>query len=276
MIKDLKHSVAISFIIISVLLSGCKTKQHITDTELQKNITIEKLIENVLNEQPQFKTMNISKLSMTINYGQYTFNVKGSIRIITDSVVSISIQPALGIEMFRLEFQPDGFALYDKMNRRYSQNSYNYVYLKTGMKIDYKAIEAMFSHHLFTPQSTDRTELIQSFRIDNIDDTTTIRGINSFASLSQRFDITPLQRISLMGIEKENMPIIHITYGNLQEFNKIKFPETVDISIDVFNLPVIATMTMEKIVFNKEISDSPVNLSRYTKTALTDIISFRK
>lgn len=270
------HIILLLGLISMFVLSGCKTKQNAVTVSSTHTIDENELISKTIDAQPQFETMNISKMTMSLNYGQYTFNVKGSIRIIADSVVSVSIQPLLGIEMYRMEFQKSGFAVYDKMNRRYSENSYNFIYLKTGIKTNYKVVEALFSHQLFTPQTTDRTELCRAFHIITPGDTATIRSVNTFASMSQQFDITPLYRIASMRVDQERKNIGSITYDKMQEFNNIKFPELIDINVSNFKLPVKARITIEKIVFNKAITTTPIDLSRYTKTSLTDIISFKK
>lgn len=268
----------VALISILISLSGCKAKQKAAETlRLQSETTAETLVGNVIDAQPKFSTMNISKMVMLISYKDYSFTFRGSLRVKTDSLVSVSIQPALGIEMFRIEFQPDGFAVYDKMNRRYSQNSYNYIYLKTGINVDYKAVEALFSHHIFTPQSVDRTTLCSSFDISGQPaDTTTLVSRQSVAGINQRFDISLSNRIILTGLERNGSTLLSITYGKLSRTSGIDFPESATLTSGIPSLPVNATLQVEKMAFNQPILIAPINLSRYTKAALTEVISFKK
>lgn len=271
------YIVTLSAVLLTV--SSCKVRQKTVIPPFQQpDVTAESVIGNAIDAQPEFKTMTISKMAILINYKDYSFAFKGSLRIKTDSVVSLSIQPALGIEMLRVEFQPEGFAVYDKMNRRYSQNSYNYIYLKTGINVTYKAIEALFSHKIFTPQSVDRTDLCSAFAIRQTEDTTTftLESNQTTANIRQRFDISQLYRITLTGIEREDIPLIFISYGKLKRTDGIEFPESVTVISEMPNLPVNASLQVDKISFNQPILISPVNVSRYTKAALTEIISFKK
>lgn len=276
----MKHtSLYLAVAIITILMAvSCKNKQRNINSTIQSRAFVtEDIIHKASTAQPDFKTMNISKMTMLVNYGQYSFTFRGSLRIITDSVVSISIQPALGIEMFRIEFQPSGFAVYDKMNRRYSQNSYNYIYLKSGININYKSIEALFSHKLFTPTSTDTEEIKKYFEIKDLStDTLTLTCINTIAGINQRFDITPQYRISLTGVEKNNTPLATITYGELKRFDHIHFPKEVNLNVQLTNETIKAKLYIDKISFNEEINTAPINLTRYTKSSFTEIISKRK
>ena len=103
-LKKMKtNKILIIAILIATILAGCKTQQRRPkpDKDTTQRISICELTQKAYDAQPSFSTINISKMSMSINYGQMTFTVKSSIRIATDSLLSISIQPALGIEMFR-------------------------------------------------------------------------------------------------------------------------------------------------------------------------------
>lgn len=203
---------------------------------------------------------------MSINYGQATFSVKSSIRIASDSLLSISIQPALGIEMFRAEFTPSGFKVYDKMNRRYSENSYEYIKLSWGLDVDYKAIEALFSHRLFIPQSTDPNEICKDFRIEALADTTSIVSTTPIGKYTQQFDIDmSTHRLTMSGLRYDDQLVMAIVYGTLKSFEKTLFPETVYLQTTMTETNVSATLNIEKIKFNEPLSISPINISRYKK-----------
>ena len=122
------NKIIIIAILIATILAGCKTQQT-KQQRISQRVSVCELTQKSYDAQPQFSTMNISKMSMSLNYGNMQFTFRSAVRIATDSILSISIQPALGIEMFRAEFTPSGFKVYDKMNRRYSENTYEYIKL---------------------------------------------------------------------------------------------------------------------------------------------------
>ena len=270
------NKILIILILIASILAGCKTqqrKQRPDQHRIAPQISVCNLTQKSYTAQPHFTTMNISKMSMSINYGQMTFTVKSSIRIATDSLLSISIQPALGIEMFRAEFTPSGFKVYDKMNRRYSENSYEYIKLSWGLDVDYKAIEALFSHRLFIPQSTDPNEICKDFRIEYLADTTAIVSNTPIGKYTQQFDIDMNNyRLTMSGLRYEDQLVMAITYGALKSFDKTLFPETVYLQTTMTETNVSATLNIEKIKFNEPLNISPINTSRYQKVGFMNIL----
>ena len=270
------NKILIILILIASILAGCKTqqrKQRPDQHRIAPRVSVCDLTQKSCTAQPNFTTMNISKMSMSINYGQMTFTVKSSIRIATDSLLSISIQPALGIEMFRAEFTPSGFKVYDKMNRRYSENSYEYIKLSWGLDVDYKAIEALFSHRMFIPQSTNPNEICKDFRIEYLADTTAIVSNTPIGKYTQQFDIDMNNyRLTMSGLRYEDQLVMAITYGALKSFDKTLFPETVYLQTTMTETNVSATLNIEKIKFNEPLSISPINTSRYKKVGFMDLL----
>lgn len=269
------NKILIITIFIATILAGCKTQQHKQkpDKDTTQRISICDLTQKSCNAQPNFATLNISKMSMSVNYGGTQFTFKSSIRIISDSILSISIQPALGIEMFRAEFTPSGFIVYDKLNRRYSENSYEYIKLSWGLNVDYKAIEALFSHRLFIPQTTDPKEICKDFRIEQLADTTSIVSNTPIGKYTQQFDIDMNNyRLTMSGLHYDNQLVTAITYGTLKSFDKILFPETIYLQTTMTQTDVSATLNAEKIKFNEPIIISEINISRYKKVGFMELL----
>lgn len=269
------NKILIIITIIATVLAGCKTQQRKQkpDKDTTQRISICDLTQKSYNAQPNFATLNISKMSMSVNYGGTQFTFKSSIRIISDSILSISIQPALGIEMFRAEFTPSGFVVYDKLNRRYSENSYEYIKLSWGLNVDYKAIEALFSHRLFVPQTTDPTEICKDFKIEQLADTTSIVSKSPIGKYTQQFDIDMNNyRLTMSGLRYDNQLVTAITYSALKSFDKIQFPETIYLQTTMTQTDVSATFSVEKMKFNEPITISAINTSRYKKVGFMDLL----
>lgn len=274
-----------SFKILVILLSvvsimifqGCNLKKRITNNKIKntEQVDIKNIIKSTLNSQPEFNYMNISKLTMSMDYNGVNFNVKGTLRIKTDSVISFGIQPALGIEMYRLEFFPDKFLVYDKINRKYAEHSYDYIRYNTGINIDYKAIESFCSHKLFTLTKSSEDQIISHFKLDNIkSDTITILGTDTIDNMVQRFDIYN-DRIILTGAQSKYNLVYEVTYGELETTDKISFPSSVRVNTNLVKTKFSANINIDKISFNKPFTIAPINIKRYTKTTLSNIISFK-
>jgi hypothetical protein len=159
------------------------------------------------------------------------------------------------------------------MNRRYSENTYEYIKLSWGLDIDYKAIEALFSHRLFIPQSTDPNQICKDFHIEYLADTTSIVSNTPIGKYTQQFDIDMnTHRLTMSGLRYEDQPVMAITYSTLKSFDKILFPENVYLQTTMTQTNVSATLNIEKIQFNEPLNISTINTTRYKKVGFMDLL----
>ena len=93
--------VSLTLLAALLILSGCKGRQAVTGRTLPP-VPTDRIVENILAAQPQFHTMNISKADISLHYGNYDFTFRSSVKMVRDSIIAVSIQPAIGIEMFRI------------------------------------------------------------------------------------------------------------------------------------------------------------------------------
>lgn len=85
--------------VLALCMSACKSKKGLTTTEKSEFSTLE------------YNTFSSSKATFTIVQNQNSFNVNGSIRIRKDSLIMISIQPFLGMEVARATITQDNFTI---------------------------------------------------------------------------------------------------------------------------------------------------------------------
>ena len=129
----------VGLLILGLLVVGCKHKQPLVsqgEVDLTRNTAQE-----VLRMEPSFKSMHISKMSMRVMTDRAEFTFKAVVKMHTDSLVSISVLPALGVEMVRTTFTPSGFLIVDQWNRKYSLDTYDYFTSKRGLLIAYGSLD---------------------------------------------------------------------------------------------------------------------------------------
>lgn len=276
----MKHRILIITLLAAVLMTfvGCSTTRKTTaGTEVRQKAykikPVKEIVEHAIEAQPSFTTMNISKLSAQLQYNDLSITVKGSTRVIAGESVSVSIQPALGIEIYRLEFTPEGFAVYDKMNRRYARNSYEHIFLQTGVKVDYNTIESLVAHRLFVPFSKENEQLVKRFKTLKMYDALSIIAEEAFGNNGLQFDISPesyrIVRSSV--VDKSEMPMVTLAYGELKSFGKVSYPSSVVLGAQFSSYDFSITFTNERIAFDKEIFTLPIDTSRYTRVSIEEI-----
>ena len=90
----MKQKIIVVIACSMLIMSACKTTRQVAKPTLPTTSTeISQLVENVKKVQPQFKTANISKMSMAFNVNEREVNVSAVCKMIKDSAIFISIQP---------------------------------------------------------------------------------------------------------------------------------------------------------------------------------------
>ena len=113
---------------------------------------IVELVEEALEEKasepqpaewrPQYQTA-YGKGMVTIFYRQQRLSSPVVVTYIADSIIVASVQPMLGIEMYRLEALPDRARMFEKLNRRYVEMTYEEISEQTHRKVSFPTIEQM-------------------------------------------------------------------------------------------------------------------------------------
>lgn len=157
------------FVALVVLFTACKSKQSVMSQAATGKTKNTELIQKVRLNEPQFNTANVSKMSLYLNLDGRTFNVSASCKIRTDSAMHISIQPALGIEMFKLEITPDSILAFDKINKRLYATDFKLFETKFGLTVNYSDLQSLISNRLFTVGSAEfREEKCTIEALDNL------------------------------------------------------------------------------------------------------------
>lgn len=92
--------------------------------------------------QPQYETA-YGKGMVLITYKQRQISSPVVVTYIADSIIVGSVQPMLGIEMYRLEARPEYARLFEKLNRRYVEMTYEEISAETKRTVDFRYIERM-------------------------------------------------------------------------------------------------------------------------------------
>jgi len=135
-------------IILGTLL-GCKSLQKINQVDdLNKNVAL--MVEKIQMAEPQFSSIDIRKMNVKVNINdQQQYNSQAYCKMISDSVIHISIQPFFGIEMFSVRFTPEEFIFIDKTKSVYYQSDYSFLNTRFNLDLDYATIQSLLMNQLF-------------------------------------------------------------------------------------------------------------------------------
>lgn len=107
-----------------------------------------KLYNNVINNYLNYKTISL-KYAAEYDNGKESTSFSGTLRIRKDSVIWISITPALGIELFRIQLTTDSLKFMNRTNSEYFVSDYDYILKKYQFDFDYNDIQTLLTDELF-------------------------------------------------------------------------------------------------------------------------------
>jgi len=260
-----KLHISLFLLAIVMMMPSCKTKQM---SKVSSESVVHYTVTQVLQEQPQFTCANISKMEVVANYGTQQLSFRATIKSVTDSLLVFSIQPLLGVEMFRVEFTPTSFLIIDKWNRKYTENTYELLRYKVGVDLNFSVLQALLFNQLFV---LDGTVSPQQFVVETLPQEPT-RLVHLGKDFIQRFELIDKQ----MCVGKTEIVTdkgrLMCSYADHKMQNFVNFPMLINLSMQVAGKGGNVSCQVNQVEFNKPFDYTTINLERYEKVALSNII----
>ncbi len=135
------RSVSLWSAVIMLLSSGCG-KKGIETTPAEKKVT-EKVIHNMQEQAFRPDAMS-AKVRIKVNMPDGRKSFRASIRMKKDSMIWVSVSPALGIEIGRLMLTPDSVRYIDRVNNRYFQSDRRKALDKFNVEVSFAMVQDLF------------------------------------------------------------------------------------------------------------------------------------
>lgn len=133
-----------------LVLGGCRSTRD-TAGERSESLKAEEAFFYALRDQSfQYQTLS-ARLQFNLVMEGKELSSRGQLKIEKNNRLQISIQPILGIEMFRIELTPDSVKILDRMNKRYLVENYTELKGDAGIAFNFYNLQALFTNQLFLP-----------------------------------------------------------------------------------------------------------------------------
>ncbi len=255
---------------VLLIMSACKTARQVATTKVIRTNVVGQLIEQVNKVQPQFKTANVSKMSMAFNLNERQINVSATCKIKKDSAIYLSIQPFMGIELFKAELMPDSMRVFDKMNHRYYVTDYGYLSKRFGVTVDYYSFQALLSARFFCVGKkeivADSCRLTQSTAGD-----TKIEYTND--KMLQSTLLSPLNMIQEVILKTKNSDYqLQTDYKDYTVTNGINYPQKIALLASSQKMKASCDFSILRVEFNTDIKLTPTNPDRYSRSDIDQLL----
>ncbi len=155
--------ILLSIVVFAFTFSSCKTKRQVFHFKNVKPMRAAKVFDNVNFRKFRYQTLSL-KFSATYEKENESQSFSGTLRIMRDSAIWISIVPALGIEAARILITPDSVKFINRINSTYYLGNYNYFRNLTKMDLDFNLLQSVLSNEMFFYTRTSDDDDIKGYK----------------------------------------------------------------------------------------------------------------
>lgn len=148
--RTVRYQVAFAFVVISLLFTGCKSSQKVATVKAGEAKAQIDFFESMLQQDLEFNTLS-ARMNVDLNLPGKELSSRVDLKMVKDSAFTLSVQPILGIEMFRIEINRDSVKIIDRMNRRYVAENHINMRGQTPVGFGFYNLQALFINHIFLP-----------------------------------------------------------------------------------------------------------------------------
>jgi len=140
----------IYFIGLVLLLFSCtSTKDFYNKRGELKNISDLRLLKSIEENYNTYNTLFLKKFKAEVTFNGESKSFKGNIFVTKDSSIVISINPLMGIELFRVKLTKSNVEILDRTKRDYLVGNYDFLWEKFMMDVDYNIVQGIIMNELF-------------------------------------------------------------------------------------------------------------------------------
>lgn len=217
---------AFSLLLLIVALYGCKTSQMATMPSGLPRISTSALLDSVRANSPETLA---AKLSVNHSTEKGTQSFGARIRVKKDSVIWLSITPALGIEVVRVVITPDSIKMINRIDSKYFVESFEKTNELLKLEINYQVLQSVLMGDFTSLYDEGVYNLIPLVDLYTLEaDSMKVKRSDAALKLKQYTEIDPgIWRVTrtVLNNHDRNEQIL-AEYNDFQRLESIIFPTT--------------------------------------------------
>lgn len=139
-----------------LLISGCKSTRKVETVEGGKAKSPKAFFAEMEDQALPFRTFS-ARLNADLKLPGKEISSRIELKIVKDSALLLSVQPFLGIEVFRAQLTTDSIKILDRLNKRYVAENYENLRGQTPIEFNFYNLQALFTNRLFLPGEQEVT-----------------------------------------------------------------------------------------------------------------------
>lgn len=267
----MKNKLYVICVLLLMFFSACKTTRTTTKSIVKSDNQIVQLIEQIQKKQPQFTSANVSKMSLALNMSNREVNVNATCKIQKDSAIHLSIQPFMGIELFKAELTPDSLWVFDKMNKRYYAVDYGFFSKRFGVDVDFYSLQSLLFGQFFCIGNKD-------IKVDSCIATDISDGRKNIdfesEKMKQSTEISSDFTIQQVLLKSKNSNYeLKTNYSDYITLYAVNFPQKIAMKATNQKNDASCDFSILRVDFNTPIKFSATNPDRYSRGNIDQLLN---
>lgn len=216
---------------ILLVLSGCKSSKKVGTVVSGGAKAHNEFFEAMEEHSFRFNTMT-ARLNAELKGTKNNMSSRVDLKMVKDSAFQLSVQPLLGIEMFRAEFTVDSIKVVDRMNKRYVAERYADLKGQTPIEFNFYNLQALFTNHIFLPgQQFIEPKQFKRFKLNQEGSTAEIRIKDSLGLLYTFFADGEEKLLSTYITDPSEQYALQWDYADFRVTDGQPFPQLMDVNV---------------------------------------------
>lgn len=212
-------------------LTACRSaKQTGSKVDVQTEAE-SKVVENVIRCSPTFASFS-AKARLTASLGGKELSVNGTLKMVRDQRIQLSVAPLLGIEVARIDLSRDSLLVVNRLKREYVCMSLSAFSDLVGGEVDFYTLQAMLCHQLYLPGKSGVDEKDKrQFAVETQADGTSLIRLRQTRAVNYSFTADAQYFLTRTALETMGTYALDCTYASPQTLDGIAFPTQMDIRL---------------------------------------------
>lgn len=144
------REIIVSCMMLVMILAGCRSFKTVVDEEKPDIEESNMLLMSMLEQRThRFHTMKVKRAEVDFFMNGVRERIKGNVAIYRDSLIVVSVIPALGYELMRILCTKDSVIVINRYEKNYYASSLEYYRRKYKIPIDFNDLQALLSNEVF-------------------------------------------------------------------------------------------------------------------------------
>lgn len=227
-----RERVGLFFILLLILFfSGCKSSQKIGTIVSGGAKAHNEFFELMEERAFQFNTLT-ARLNAELKMPKNNMSSRVDLKMVRDSAFQLSVQPFLGIEVFRAEFTVDSIKVIDRMNKRYVAERYADLKGQTPIEFNFYNLQALFTNRIFLPGYQEiEPKQFKRFKLNQDGDKAEIKVKDALGLLYTFFADGEEKLLSTYITDPSEQYALQWDYSDFRVTDGQPFPQLMDVNV---------------------------------------------